>query len=331
MSFEWIFKGMVTPSISVKLKSHPFYSPLIFNPLSSGDISQYSCRAMAHSSLSQYITESSPGLSQSRTLIITGIIILLCIHVIICVSLTCSDLPPPNVSISFSGDSSAGQQYTMNCSATAVSGLISNPDMKIVFPDSTVLTDMSATSVQYIFSPLRTSDGGQYNCTATINIPQAGIANLNTSKLKTITVSSQFVISIIMQGIATYFYFYTVPTPTVTLKGSLPFNSLYSATVFKLTCVVELVSHVDTPVTVLTMWRKNNEVLRNSTRISVDSEATQKSSVITVYESRVLFDPLSNMVTSRDSGSYNCSAKIMDSEFVSGVGLNATKTLDVNG
>ena len=104
----------------------------------------------------------------------------------------CSALPPPTVSISVSGNSSAGQQYTINCSATVVAGLISNPDMKIVSPNSTLVADMDTTSVQYTFSPLRTSDGGQYNCTATINIPKAGIANLNTSKLKTVTVSSQF-------------------------------------------------------------------------------------------------------------------------------------------
>ena len=119
--------------------------------------------------------------------------------------------------------------------------------------------------------------------------------------------------------------------PNVTFSGSLPFSSLYSATVFKLTCAVELGPHVNTPVTVLTMWRKNNEVLRNSTRISVDSEATQNSSVMTVYESSVVFDPLSNTRTETDSGSYKCSAKIMDSEFVSGVSLNATKTLKVKG
>ena len=124
----------------------------------------------------------------------------------------------------------------------------------------------------------------------------------------------------------------SVPTPDVTLSGSLPFNSLYSATVFNLTCVVELVSHINTLVTVLTMWRKNNEVLADSTRITVDSRATQNSSNITVYyESSVVFDPLSNMVTGTDSGNYMCSVEIMDSEFVSGGSLNATKTLKVKG
>ena len=135
-----------------------------------------------------------------------------------------------------------------------------------------------------------------------------------------------------MQGVVLmYFHFHSVPEPNVTFSGSLPFSSLYTATVFKLTCVVELVSHVNTPVTVLTMWRKNNKVLADSTRITVDSSATQNSSVMTVYESSVVFDPLSNTSTETDSGNYMCSVEIMDSEFVSGGSLNATKTLKVKG
>ena len=239
------------------------------------------------------------------------------------ISFTCSDLPPPTVNISFSGDSSAGQQYAINCSATVVAGLISNPDMKIVFSNSTLVADMD-TSVQYTFYPLRTSDGGQYNCTAIINIPGTGVRNLSTSTRETIKVSSEF-------PFYTYFHFYSVPTPSVALKGSLPFNSLYSATVFKLTCVVETGSHVNTPVTVLIAWSKNGRALSNDSRITVDSKATQNSSNITVYESSVVFDPLSNMATGTDSGNYMCSVEIMDSEFVSGVGLNATKTTNVKG
>ena len=94
---------------------------------------------------------------------------------------------------------------------------------------------------------------------------------------------------------------------------------------------MELGSHVNTLVTVLTAWSKNGRALSNASRITVDSKATQNSSNITVYESSVVFDPLSNMVTGTDSGNYMCSVEIMDSEFVSGVGLNATKTTNVKG
>ena len=112
----------------------------------------------------------------------------------------------------------------------------------------------------------------------------------------------------------------------MTFSGSLPFSSLYSATVFKLTCVVELGSHINTLVTVLTTWSKNGRDLGNDSRITVDSKATQNSS-----ESSVVFDPLSNTRTGTDSGNYMCSVEIMDSEFVSGVGLKANKTTNVKG
>ena len=64
------------------------------------------------------------------------------------------------------------------------------PDLKIVSPSSTVISVMNSSSVEYVFSPLRTSHGGQYTCTATVNIPQAGITDHNTSATENIIVAS---------------------------------------------------------------------------------------------------------------------------------------------
>ena len=100
-----------------------------------------------------------------------------------------SALPAPNVTISFSGDSIAGLSYSLHCSASVVAGLVVLPDLKIVSPNSIEVSAVNSTnSVDYVFSPLRTSDGGQYTCTATVNIPQAGITDLQSSSVKTITV-----------------------------------------------------------------------------------------------------------------------------------------------
>ena len=108
----------------------------------------------------------------------------------VCLLPSLSDLPPPNVTISFSGSSTAGQSYSLNCSATVVPGLVTEPDVQLVFSDSTKAEGSS--SVEQSFSPLRTSDGGQYTCTATVNIPQAGIAN-SSSTTETVTVQSELV------------------------------------------------------------------------------------------------------------------------------------------
>ena len=80
-------------------------------------------------------------------------------------------LPPPNVSISSSWDSIAGQNYSLNCSASVVDGLVVLPDLKLTAPNSTVISSsMNTSSLVYMLSSLRTSDGGPYTCTATVNI-----------------------------------------------------------------------------------------------------------------------------------------------------------------
>ena len=99
-----------------------------------------------------------------------------------------SALPAPVVTISFSGDSTAGEDYSLQCSASVVAGLVVLPDLKIVFPNSTEISVMDSSSLDYMFSPLRTSDGGQYTCTATVNISQAGIMDLQNSAVETMVV-----------------------------------------------------------------------------------------------------------------------------------------------
>ena len=99
-----------------------------------------------------------------------------------------SALPTPDVTISFSGDSTAGLTYSVHCSASVVAGLVVLPDLKIVFPNSTEISAVNRSSIHYVFSPLRTSDGGQYTCKAIVNIPQAGILDRQGSAMDAITV-----------------------------------------------------------------------------------------------------------------------------------------------
>ena len=77
---------------------------------------------------------------------------------------------------------------TVDVSSSVVDGLVLLPQLKIAFPNSTEISVMNTSSLGYMFSPLRTSDGGQYTCTATVNIPQAGITDLESSITESITV-----------------------------------------------------------------------------------------------------------------------------------------------
>ena len=103
-----------------------------------------------------------------------------------------SALPAPDVTITFSGNSTASQSYSLQCSASVVDDLVALPDMNIVFPNSTMISVANSTSMQHMFSPLRTSDGGQYTCMATINIPQAGIRDLQSSVVETVRVVGMY-------------------------------------------------------------------------------------------------------------------------------------------
>ena len=51
-----------------------------------------------------------------------------------------SALPAPNVTITFSGNSSAGQSYSLQCSASVVDGLVVLLGMRIMHPNSTVIS-----------------------------------------------------------------------------------------------------------------------------------------------------------------------------------------------
>ena len=106
---------------------------------------------------------------------------------------------------------------------------------------------------------------------------------------------------------------------------------LYSGTVFTLTCVVELVSEVDTTVTVLTSWNKDGSVISSSSRISMDSEATRNTAFMNIYESDVVFNPLSNVESGGDNGDYTCSAEVQNDDYITGSTNSGTQTIAVEG
>ena len=109
-------------------------------------------------------------------------------------------------------------------------------------------------------------------------------------------------------------------------------TTLYSGTVFTLTCVVELVPEVDTAVTVLTSWTKDGNNITGDDRITADGLAMPNATNITfVYESNVLFNPLSNMQSGGDGGQYTCSVQVEDQEFITGSNTTATQTILVEG
>ena len=101
---------------------------------------------------------------------------------------------------------------------------------------------------------------------------------------------------------------------------------------FTLTCVVELVPEVDITVTVLTSWSKDGINITNTSRITADSMAVQTTTTTAViYESDIMFDPLSNMQSGGDDGNYACSVQVKDQGFINGSSQTGTQDISVKG
>lgn len=102
-------------------------------------------------------------------------------------------LPPPIAAISFSGYSIVGQSYSIHCTADVIANLMVEPEMKLLFQNSTV-TLASTRVLTHSVHPRGPSDSGLYTCIVNINIPQAGIANLNSSATHSVTVECKCIV-----------------------------------------------------------------------------------------------------------------------------------------
>ena len=99
-------------------------------------------------------------------------------------------LQAPILDIHSSGDSTAGQAYTLTCTATVVENLVVEPALEWLDRDRNVVggnditvrpsvTMGTNTTLTLTFDPLHTSHGGRYTCRASINIPAISFSNSN--------------------------------------------------------------------------------------------------------------------------------------------------------
>ena len=101
-------------------------------------------------------------------------------------------LPPPTVLTTSSGTMSPGSSITLSCTVGVVEGLIVQP--AIVWTKQAVSVDGDAALnsisvgavrtdniVTLTFTPINTSDAGQYTCTATVDITAINITVTNSS------------------------------------------------------------------------------------------------------------------------------------------------------
>ena len=115
-----------------------------------------------------------------------------------CLQTFVSALPLPAVAIVSEGNSVAGENFTVTCVATVIPDLIESAvvtaswrDGQGTFlqPDATLMSG-SNTSVVLQFSPMYTSNAGQYLCTSSVSITEL-LVQQTSSQPFDITVQSK--------------------------------------------------------------------------------------------------------------------------------------------
>ena len=107
----------------------------------------------------------------------------------------CLALPPPVITLPPSPVTMAGQSLSFTCTASVIEYLAVDPVLEWVSSNSNPLTTMDTTNsgVEFnstlIFNNLRTSQGDQYNCSATINVP--GISSVQSVQPLDVVVQSK--------------------------------------------------------------------------------------------------------------------------------------------
>ena len=94
---------------------------------------------------------------------------------------------PPTVSIAPYNNSviaQAGQPFTLTCSAST-QGVSAMPTLMWIRDGDILPIESGSGPLDLSFSPLHTSDGGPYTCTAILNIPEAGVdvSGTNTTNI----------------------------------------------------------------------------------------------------------------------------------------------------
>lgn len=129
---------------------------------------------------------------------------------------------------------------------------------------------------------------------------------------------------LLIKALSTYILL-LVPPPTVTILPSI--STVYAGSLLTINCSVELDTAVDSPFTVVTIWRKNGVEFTTLARRTVQETVLIKNSL---YRAQVVFDPVQ---LDTDDGQYSCEIIVNpDVEFVMETSvLSSTVSLSAAG
>ncbi len=98
-------------------------------------------------------------------------------------SVTVSPTEEYTISITSPPDPTAGQNYTLTCEVVVGE---ETPTLQWTGPGGETILEQSGTTLNLTFSPLKTSNGGEYTCQSTV-----GVGEVERAATSTIIVQSK--------------------------------------------------------------------------------------------------------------------------------------------
>ena len=231
-----------------------------------------------------------------------------------------ADLGQPTVNATAEGNSTAGEEHALVCGVETEEGVRTEdisiqwtgPDGGAPDGDNIVIgpltTTGNVTTGRLQFSPLRTSDRGQYNCTGRIAATSVGV-DVSSSDSTTVTVTSECPVLLF-----TVWYDVCAVSPSPPLPLQLPPSvpapdvaislstqgTIHQGTSLTLTCTATVDTSVNTGFDVNVTWSSTNTAALSGQFTTVSDRMGSGHQ----FTRTVTLSP----VDTTDSGGYTCTA-----------------------
>ena len=292
VSIHWTGTDTIPPeryilNPAMRVSDNRYVGSLTISPLADQDDGTFTCTG----------TTSGGDVGSSTDSIAIDVRGKWCLTVILMynfISLHLLALPAVAISPNSGMAAKAGQPYSLLCSVAEIPDLLLESSLQWtrVGGGGRVLNTSSGSGLQLHFNPLLTSDGGQYTCHVTVNVPSAR-ESVTITASRELTVTSKFNFAKFLIHVLTPFFF-TVPKPLVVLSRSHT-GTVYVGTQLTLTAHISLSDVSGRNISVDINWSRDGDVIVNNSHTTVSVVGGSGTS----YTAWLSLSP----VTTADSGS----------------------------
>ena len=239
------------------------------------------------------------------------------------------DLGQPVVSVMSDGTSTAGETFSLGCMVETVEGVRSG-DISIVWmgPNGSdpigdrtrIGGSVTRRTLAIVFSPLHTSDRGQYTCTGRIADDSVGVDVSSTSSVEINVISECCRLWKYCIPHTYVVHTSSVPAPDVSVSLNTD-DTVYQGTELVISCTVTVDSAVDTGFDVIMTWKSVPQEAMNGPYVTI----TNTSGSGHEYCSTVTISP----VNTTDSATYSCTASVTPTTTQSGPNMERTRRVNI--